>query len=103
MIWLAAGIAISVFMLSEGLNLLSNITMSMLLGAFGSFVIYTLVIFGNDKQQMLSNGLLLTALIGFLIVPMMPDPSATDWLFMLVGCPILAFISHRLDRGGRGK
>ena len=103
MIWFAAAITITVFTFSQGLNPLANLVMSILLGALGSFVIYVLVIHGNTKRQMVSNGLLLTALIGFLVVPMMPDPSAMDWLFMLVACPILAFISHLFDQTGRGR
>lgn len=98
---LAAIIGALTFSLGFSANPLANVVLSVSMGFVASLIICGVLLVDDKPRQIISNSLLATGVLCFLIPPMLPDPGQTGWLIMFALCPILLTLGYRLDQTGR--
>lgn len=98
---LAAIIGALTFSLGLSENPLANVVLSISMGLVASLIICGVLLVDDKPRQIVSNSLLATGVLCFLIPPMLPDPGQTGYLIMFAICPILLTLGYRLDQTGR--
>ena len=98
---LAAIIGALTFSLGFSANPVANVVLSISMGLVASLIICGVLLVDDKPRQIVSNSLLATGVLCFLIPPMLPDPGQTGWLIMCLLSPILLYLGCRLDQTGR--